>query len=116
MDSNLAIDALSALAQETRLNVFRRLMRALPSGMPAGSLAEELGVPASTLSAHLAILSRAGLIRAERQGRVIAYAAELAGIQALLSFLVEDCCNGDSSACADLLGKVLSPCCPTPCP
>lgn len=115
MNAHLAIDALSALAQETRLGVFRRLMRALPAGMAAGTLGEELGVPASTLSAHLAILSRAGLIRAERKGRVISYAAELKGIRALLAFLVEDCCNGESAACSRLLQQALSPCCPTAC-
>lgn len=107
-----AISLLSALAQETRLDVFRFLMRHLPDGIPAGDLAKEFGVPASTMSAHLAILTRAGLTRSERQGRTIYYAAELDGIKGLLEFLVKDCCNGKSSACNKLLDAALAPCCP----
>lgn len=106
-----AIDSLSALAQETRLDVFRFLMRHLPNGVPAGDLAAEFDVPASTMSAHLAILTRAGLTRSERDGRTIYYAAELGGIKGLLEFLVKDCCNGKSNACNKLLDAVLNPCC-----
>ncbi|WP_303980439.1 helix-turn-helix transcriptional regulator [Dongia mobilis] len=112
MKSKQAITALSALAQETRLGVFRHLMQSLPAGVPAGDLAEQFGVPASTMSNHLAILTRAGLTRSEREGRTVYYAAELDGIKGLLEFLVKDCCNGKSSACNKLLEAALAPCCP----
>jgi ArsR family transcriptional regulator, arsenate/arsenite/antimonite-responsive transcriptional repressor len=112
MKTTQAISSLSALAQETRLEVFRHLMRHLPDGVSAGDLASLFGIPASTMSAHLAILTRAGLTRSERQGRTIFYAAELDGIKGLLEFLVKDCCNSKSSACTKLLQAALSPCCP----
>ncbi len=111
METKNAISALSALAQETRLDVFRLLMQCLPDGMPAGDLAEKFGVPASTMSTHLAILTRAGLTRSDRDGRTIYYAAELDGIKSLLEFLVKDCCNGKSRDCNKLLAAALSPCC-----
>ncbi|WP_374652145.1 ArsR/SmtB family transcription factor [Dongia sp.] len=111
METTQAIAALSALAQETRLDVFRHLMQQLPGGVPAGDLADAFGVPASTMSTHLAILTRAGLTRSERDGRTIYYAAELGGIRGLLEFLVKDCCNGRSAACNKLLKAALSPCC-----
>lgn len=107
-----AISSLSALAQDTRLDVFRFLMRNLPAGVSAGDLATEFGVPASTMSAHLAILTRAGLTRSERHGRSIRYAADMDGIKGLLAFLVKDCCNGRRNACNKLLDAALAPCCP----
>nr|WP_298687641.1 metalloregulator ArsR/SmtB family transcription factor [uncultured Dongia sp.] len=112
MKKTQAISSLSALAQETRLDVFRLLMQRLPDGVPAGELALKFGVPPSTMSAHLAILTRAGLTQSERQGRTIYYAAELDGIKSLLEFLVKDCCNGKPNACNKLLDAVLAPCCP----
>lgn len=111
MKTKQAITALSALAQETRLDVFRHLMQQLPNGIPAGDLAEKFSVPASTMSTHLAILTRAGLTRSERDGRTIYYAAELDGIKGLLEFLVKDCCNGKPTTCNKLLEAVLAPCC-----
>lgn len=111
MKTKQAILALSALAQETRLGVFRHLMQRLPDGVPAGDLADQFAVPASTMSTHLAILTRAGLTRSERDGRTIYYAAELDGIKGLLEFLVKDCCNGKSTACNKLLAAALAPCC-----
>ena len=112
MKSKQAISALSALAQDTRLDVFRHLMQQLPKGIPAGDLAAKFDVPASTMSAHLAILTRAGLTRSARDGRTICYAAEIDGIRDLLAFLVKDCCNGKPNACNKLLEAALSPCCP----
>jgi ArsR family transcriptional regulator len=106
-----AIAALSALAQETRLEVFRQLMRSLPEGIAAGDLAAELGVPPSTMSAHLSILLNAGLVTSERDGRSIAYRANQDGIGDLLQFLVKDCCRGRPEACARLLQAALPQCC-----
>jgi ArsR family transcriptional regulator len=111
MKSKQAISALSALAQETRLDVFRYLMQQLPRGIPAGDLAAKFDVPPSTMSAHLAILTRAGLTRPEREGRTIYYTAELGGIRGLLEFLVTDCCYGKPNACNKLLKAALSSCC-----
>lgn len=111
MKTNDAIAGLSALAHETRLEVFRHLMQCLPAGIPAGDLAAEFGVAASTMSQHLAILTRAGLTRPERDGRTIYYAAEPDGIRELLAFLVKDCCNGRANACNKLLQAALAPCC-----
>lgn len=108
-----AITALSALAQDTRLDVFRFLMKKLPEGIPAGDLAAKFDVPPSTMSTHLAVLARAGLVSSERQSRVIAYKAELDGIRGLLDFLVKDCCGGKSNDCNRLLEAALAPtrCC-----
>jgi DNA-binding transcriptional ArsR family regulator len=107
------ISALSALAQETRLDVFRHLMKKLPDGVLAGDLATKFEVPPSTMSAHLAILARAGLVSFERQSRTISYKAELDGIRDLLEFLVKDCCGGKSNDCNRLLEAALTParCC-----
>jgi len=111
MKTNDAIAALSALAHETRLDVFRYLMRHLPAGVPAGELSDQFGVAPSTMSAHLAILTRAGLIISARDGRTINYRAEHEGIRTLLEFLVKDCCNGKPNACNKLLQAALNPCC-----
>jgi len=99
MKSIDAIDALSALAQETRLAIFRLLVREGPDGLAAGGIAERLGIPAPTLSFHLAQLSRAGLIAARREGRSILYAADYGGMNALLTYLTEDCCRGHPEIC-----------------
>jgi ArsR family transcriptional regulator len=111
METKIAIAGLSALAQETRLEVFRVLMRALPAGISAGDLAAELDVPPSTMSAHLSILANAGLITSERDGRTIGYTANLDGISDLLQFLVKDCCRGRPDACAKLIQAALPKCC-----
>jgi DNA-binding transcriptional ArsR family regulator len=89
-----AVTALGALAQEHRLAVFRLLVQAGESGMPAGAIAEALGVPNSSLSFHLAQLSRAGLIRQERHGRSLVYAADYATMNGLVGFMMENCCAG----------------------
>ena len=99
MEISAATFALRALAQDTRLKVFRLLVGQGPAGMPAGEIARALAVPHNTMSAHLSLLARAGLIAARRNGRSIIYAVDLAGTQALLSFLMEDCCQGRPELC-----------------
>lgn len=99
-----AVDALAALAHETRLAVFRMLVMAGPEGMIAGSIAERADVPPSTMSHHLAALERAGLVQSERESRLIHYRADYAGMRRLLAFLMQDCCQGAPEMCADLLG------------
>lgn len=97
-----AVDALAALAHETRLAVFRMLVTAGPDGMIAGAIAEQTGVPPSTMSHHLATLERAGLVQARRESRLIHYSADYPGMRRLLSFLMQDCCQGAPEMCADL--------------
>ena len=99
-----ALSALAALGQSTRLATFRLLMQHEPAGLPAGALAEAIGCPPNTLSSHLAILARAGLVRGSRDGRSIIYHADVDGMRALMSFLVTDCCNGRPELC-DLSGN-----------
>ncbi len=112
MEQTNAILALSALAQETRLDVFRLLVSREPEGVPAGELARLAKVPQNTMSAHLAVLARAGLVRGERHSRSIIYHAELERLRGLVSFLVQDCCGGRPEVCAPLLANLI-PCCPT---
>ena len=100
MDSITAVAALGALAQEHRLELFRLLVRAGEDGMAAGAIAEALGVPNSSLSFHLSQLSRAGLIRQQRQHRSIIYSAEYAAMNALVGYLMENCCAGAGCATA----------------
>jgi DNA-binding transcriptional ArsR family regulator len=99
MEMKTAIDALAALAQETRLQIFRRLVWAGECGIPAGMLGRMLNVPAPTLSFHLNLLCNAGLVERQRKGRSIIYAVKFAGIRELLEFLMEDCCQGDPALC-----------------
>ena len=103
MDENEAIEGLTALSQGTRLRVFRHLVRAHPEPVAAGDLARMLETPHNTLSTHLAVLSRAGLVTATRQGRSILYAADLDGFRALVGFLTRDCCSGRPDICAPVL-------------
>ncbi len=98
-----AIDALGALAHETRLSVFRMLVKAGPEGMIAGAIAEQQGVPPSTMSHHLATLERAGLVQSHRESRLIHYHADYPGMRRLLMFLMQDCCQGAPEMCADLI-------------
>ncbi|MCC5780300.1 helix-turn-helix transcriptional regulator [Nitratireductor sp. B36] len=99
MQKTEAIDALAALGQETRLDVFRLLVKAGPEGLPAGEVALRLGVVQNTASAHLKVLAQSGMIRAEREGRIIRYSADMTGFRDLLAFLMEDCCNGNPDLC-----------------
>ncbi|HKT77245.1 MAG TPA: metalloregulator ArsR/SmtB family transcription factor [Sphingobium sp.] len=108
-----AIEALSALAHDTRLAVFRLLVRTGEAGLPAGDIAREVDALPSTLSTHLAILTHAGLIRPTREGRSIIYAADYDRMRALLQFLVADCCNGRPEICGSL-GDVAQLCCEAP--
>lgn len=110
MESNHAVDALSALAQTTRLAAFRLLVRHEPGGLPAGDIAEALETPPNTMSAHLAILARAGLVRGERRGRSIIYRADLDGFCALSLFLLKDCCAGSPDVCAPLIAELAPSC------
>lgn len=94
-----AISALSSLAQQTRLAIFRLLIKHEPVGITAGVIADTIGAPHNTLSTHLAILVRAGLLRSSREGRTIIYRSNVDGMRTLLSFLVNDCCDGHPELC-----------------
>ena len=98
METSDALDALAALAQETRLKVFRRLVEAGPEGLAAGRIGEELSLPAATLSFHLAHLARAGLARSRQDGRFVIYSADFQNMNALVGYLTENCCGGRSCA------------------
>jgi ArsR family transcriptional regulator, arsenate/arsenite/antimonite-responsive transcriptional repressor len=111
MDSQEAIAALSALAQPTRLDTFRRLVSREPEGVAAGELARLMAIPQNTMSTHLAILARAGLVRGERHSRSIIYRADLERFREVTLFLLKDCCGGRPEICAPLIAD-LTPCCP----
>jgi DNA-binding transcriptional ArsR family regulator len=107
MEIKDAIAGFGALAQESRLEVFRLLVRAGADGLPAGEIARTLGVPHNTMSSHLGILAQAGLVTARREGRSIIYAIDFTGVRALLSFLMEDCCQGAPEICAPAIAGIL---------
>jgi DNA-binding transcriptional ArsR family regulator len=113
MDLDAATAGLGALSQPTRLETFRLLVRHEPTGLPAGEIARRLDVPQNTMSAHLAILTRAGLTTAERQSRSIIYRADLQALRNLMLYLVKDCCGGNAELCAPLIAELTAPCCPT---
>ena len=94
MKANDAVAALAALAQESRLAVFRLLVQRGPSGLAAGEIGGRLGLPPATLSFHLAQLSHAGLVTSRREGRSILYAASYGGMEALMAYLMKNCCQG----------------------
>jgi ArsR family transcriptional regulator, arsenate/arsenite/antimonite-responsive transcriptional repressor len=98
METSSAVTALSALAQENRLEVFRLLVQAGAAGLPAGQIAERLGIAPATLSFHLAQLKNAGLVHQRRDGRSLIYATNYDGMNALMGFLTENCC-ADQAAC-----------------
>src|SRR5438874_9926909 len=100
MESEDTILALAALAQSTRLDVFRLLVKHEPDGLAAGDIAKALAVPQNTMSSHLSILSRAGLVTAQRLGRSIVYRAGLGGFRSVMLFMVRDCCDGRPEICA----------------
>ena len=110
MESEETVLALAALAQPTRLEVFRLLVRHEPKGLAAGDIARALAVPQNTMSAHLAVLSRAGLISAKRFSRSIVYRAELSHLREVMLFMLRDCCEGRPEICAPLIEE-LTPCC-----
>lgn len=94
MDEDLAVKALSALAQPSRLRVFRAIVGTGTEGMQPGQLSQALGVPANTLSFHLKELHHAGLVRVQREGRFLRYRADMAAMQSLVGFLTDHCCQG----------------------
>jgi DNA-binding transcriptional ArsR family regulator len=114
MESKGAVAALAALAQETRLQIFRLLVRSMPQGLAAGAIAERLQIRAATLSFHLNQLRQAGLVRRRRQSRSIIYAAETKRMRALMSFLARDCCEGRPELCGISLDNRAS--CARPAP
>lgn len=114
METDDAVAALGALAHDTRLSVFRLLVRAGPSGLSAGGIATRLQLAASTLSHHLAALERAGLLRSWRVQRQIFYATDFEGTRRLLAFLMEDCCQGHPEICGGLAAAAAcAPACAT---
>lgn len=114
METDLAVDRLSALAQPARLAAFRILVQAGPDGLAAGELAAAAGVAPSTLSAQLAVLSSAGLVRSRREGRSIIYAAVFDAMAELLTFLMEDCCAGRAEVCLPVGRAVVRAACCEP--
>jgi ArsR family transcriptional regulator, arsenate/arsenite/antimonite-responsive transcriptional repressor len=106
MESTDALRSLAALAQPTRLDVVRSLVRVAPDGLAAGVLADRLAVPANTLSAHLNVLSRAGLVVSERSSRSIVYRVSLDHLRGLILFLLQDCCGGRADLCEPLLADL----------
>jgi DNA-binding transcriptional ArsR family regulator len=100
MDTKHAVDALAALAQNSRLAVFRHLVQLAPDGACPGDIAQRLDIPANTLSFHLKALAHAGLVKAEPDGRFIRYRASLDRVRTLVEFLTENCCGGDPALCA----------------
>jgi ArsR family transcriptional regulator, arsenate/arsenite/antimonite-responsive transcriptional repressor len=110
MESSTALEMFTALSQVTRLNAFRLIVRHQPEGLPAGEIARLLDVPQNTMSTHLAILERAGLVASERRSRSIIYRAELDSVREVASFLVSECCGGRPEICEPLVAE-FTPCC-----
>ncbi|NKM86541.1 metalloregulator ArsR/SmtB family transcription factor [Rhizobium laguerreae] len=110
MEQEKAILGLAALAQSTRLEAFNLLVRHEPEGLPAGEVARILAIPQNTMSSHLAVLSRAGLIDVERRSRQMVYRANIDTLRNLTLYLVRDCCGGRAELCAPLVAE-LTPCC-----
>ena len=100
MKNTDALAALAALAQESRLAVFRLLVRSAPDGLTPGVIGEQLELPAPTLSFHLKALAQAGLVTTAQEGRYVRYRAEMAAINALIDFLTDDCCGGNPDRCS----------------
>lgn len=111
MKLSSAVIALAALAQETRLEIFRMLVQSGPRGMCAGDIAKRLKLPLPTLSFHLSQLRHARLIKSRREGRSIFYAADYAAMNGLLAFMMQNCCAADTAGCGDS-----APCAPTAAP
>ena len=112
MEIEAAVSRLAALAQASRLCVFRLLVEKGPDGMPAGEIAEKLGIAPNTLSFHLKELSNAGLLRSRQEGRFVIYAPDFAGMDELLAYLTENCCAGGVAAAdcpAPATGKACRP-------
>ena len=99
METQDAVEALSALAQESRLEIFRLLVRKGPQGSSPGELSETMEIPPATMSFHLKELSRAGLLTSRREGRSIIYSANFDGMRILIDFLLENCCSENGGKC-----------------
>ncbi len=110
MQKKHALAALAALGQETRLDVFRLLVQAGSEGIPAGEIATRVGAVQNTTSSHLKVLMHAGLIRPERDGRVVRYVADMTGFRDLLAYLMEDCCNGSPELCRPVINAIARDC------
>jgi ArsR family transcriptional regulator len=95
MTSPLAVKALAALAQESRLSIFRSLVQVGPEGLPAGQLAENLGISPSSLTFHMKELTHAGLAESRQEGRYVIYSAQINSMNALLTYLTDNCCGGN---------------------
>jgi ArsR family transcriptional regulator, arsenate/arsenite/antimonite-responsive transcriptional repressor / arsenate reductase (thioredoxin) len=108
MDELEAVTRFGSLGQPTRLAVLRSLLKVHPHGLNAGDIARMYEVPHNTMSAHLAVLSRAGLVQVERQGRVMNYRADLGGFRGLVEFLARDCCGGRPELCGVILQGYLA--------
>ena len=106
MDKNNSIEILTALSHSTRLDAFRLLVKTAPGGLPAGEIGKRLGVVQNTMSSHLAILERAGVVSSKRHGRSIEYSANFKAVRELLVFLMQDCCQGAPEICEPLLEAV----------
>jgi DNA-binding transcriptional ArsR family regulator len=111
MQLRQAVIALGALAQETRLSIFRLLVEAGPEGVPAGRLAESLEVPPATLSFHLKELSHAGLATSRQDGRFLYYSANFEQMAALMTYLTQNCCRGMPQECLSVVETALGRCC-----
>ena len=99
MNQEHAIESFTALAQESRLAIFRLLVREVPGGLPVGEISRRLNIVPSTLSGHLGVLRRAGLLKSTRHQREIHYAANLGSMGDLIRFMLEDCCDGQVNNC-----------------
>lgn len=111
MEINDAVTSLAALAQESRLAIYRLLVQAGPAGMAVGSIGKNLGIPAATLSFHLKELTRAELITARQDGRFIYYSANFPQMAALLGYLTDNCCRGMPQECLGVMETALAECC-----
>lgn len=114
MESENVILALAALAQSTRFEVFRLLVKHEPEGLAAGDIARSLAIPQNTMSSHLAVLSRARLVSAQRFGRSVVYRADLTAFRLVMLFMLKDCCNGRPEICAPLIADLTPGCRPSP--
>jgi ArsR family transcriptional regulator len=106
MDTLLAVNALEALAHETRLGVFRLLVKAGSDGLSAGDIAHRMGALQNTMSSHLHKLSRVGIINSRREGRHIIYSANFSALSGLIVYLMEDCCGGTAELCGPIAASM----------
>ena len=111
METKTAVTALAALAQETRLGIFRALVRAGQDGLPAGAIAEAVGAPASTLSFHLKELANASLVKSRQDGRFVFYTADYPAMSELIAYLTENCCQGMPARNVARIGNAVAACC-----